>query len=722
MAIGHPPKPTIANRRRSSWLVRAPVFAVLAVLIATPQLAAVWGYQLIKRHTRNLPSVPNFESWRQSLPQSTRIDTSDGTPAAILPFRHGGVVGHRFYVRYGRIPSTLVKAILAAEDVRFFAHSGVDAYAVVRAAWANYRAGRVVEGASTITQQVVRNLLPQAIGNERSLRRKLREALLARRIERLYSKHRILEVWANQVFLGANAYGVKAAARAYFDRELSELTLAQAALIAGLAQSPGRADPFVNLEAARNRRDEVLRRMQSAEFISQQELDIALSESITLTPPRKRYGFVSPWHTEHVRRALQEASQFDLERGGLVIETTAQSVIDEQAERTTHTHLASLADSHKENTGSRPPQAAVVAWDYHTGYVELLIGGRSWAESQYDRVQQACRQPGSAFKPIVFTAALELDVITPGTPLRDGPIAIYDGELNVHWKPASTGRRFRGVVLAQDALAGSVNAAAVDVLDRVGGDRVISLARRLGLTTRLADVHPMALGASCVNPMQLTFAYAVIARGGDAAKPKFITRVARGWQTLADDASPLDPMLHPRRRLDRVVAHTAQRPTRILDERTAHLTSLMLRDVVTQGTATQAKGLGRPAAGKTGTTNDNTDAWFVGYTSRIVSSVWIGFDDPRRSLRPTQDGSRAALPLWLQLVGLVEDDRPIRPIIGAPPEGLEKVRIDKQTGLLAQDGQKGSRTLYFKQGTAPTTRVDQPQDVPVDLGRDSFEF
>lgn len=715
----------IANRRDGGWWWRLPLVALLWLAFAVPIIGGAAVALTLRSWARDLPEVPDLAAWRAEAHQTSLILAADGSHLAELPFRDGDVVGHRTLVTLDELPAHLVDAVLAAEDVRFFQHRGVDYRAVVRAAWANYRAERVVEGASTITQQVARNLLPVEIGNERSARRKVREALLARAIERRWSKPEILEVYVNFVFLGQGAYGMAAGARAYFDRPIGELDVAQSALLAGLIQAPSRLDPFHHPEDAKLRRDEILARMARAQLIDEATRARATATPLGVRRPRASYGTRVGWYTEAVRLLVDAAFPDDVARGGLVVETAALPALGRQLQQDAVAHATRWRE------GEHTPQLAALVWDHRTGYVEALVGGLAWGPpngDKFDRVLQSCRQPGSAWKPIVYGAALEGGAITPGTALRDAPIAEYDEATNTHWKPKS-GNRFRGVVLAQDALAASLNAPAIDVFERVGAPSVIALARRLGITSELAEVTPMALGASCVKPIELARAYAIIARRGWDVSPRLALRVHRGGDVLFDASVPEDPWLAAAHRFDRIAATAGLDPAeRIasdggqrLQEPIAFQLTDMMRAVVERGTATAARALGRPAAGKTGTTNDNTDAWFVGFTGRVLGAVWIGFDDPVTKLGAKGDGAHAALPLWMRAIRAAEAERPTVELPGQPPQGMERVTIDRETGYLAAPGAPGL-PLWFREGTAPTEISGNPGTSPTDFGRTSREF
>ncbi|MBA3460017.1 MAG: transglycosylase domain-containing protein [Deltaproteobacteria bacterium] len=707
----------MANRRDGGWWWRLPLLAVIWLVIAVPLIAGGVVALTLRHWARDLPQVPDLAAWRQNVATSSLFLAADGSHLAEQPFKDGKVVGHRTLSTLDRMPLSLVQAVLAAEDVRFFQHRGVDYRAAVRAAWVNYQVGRVVEGASTITQQVARNLLPLEIGTERTMKRKVREALMARTIERRWSKREILSTYLDFVFLGQGAYGMVAAARMYFDRDVGDLDLPQSALLAGLIQAPARLDPFRNLAGAKARRDEVLARMARATLIDDATAAAAIAAPIELRRPRPTYGTRVPWYTEQVRAFIQAALPEDLSRGGLVIDTAALPALG--------TQLQTAAVAHGDRW--RGAQAAALIWDHRTGYIEALVGGRDWGPDRFDRMLGSCRQPGSAWKPLVYGAALETGAITPGTALRDAPISEYDEVTGVHWKPKS-GNKFRGIVLAQDALAASLNAPAIDVFDRTGVASVIGLAKRLGISSELADVRPMALGASCVKPIELARVYAVIARDGWAVAPRFAVRIRRGAEVLFDAAAPEDPWLDPARRFDRFAETAGAEPDariladggKLMDERTAFQLQDMMHAVMTRGTASKVS-VGRPAAGKTGTTNDNTDAWFIGFTGRALAAVWLGFDDPAHKLGREGDGAKAALPLWALAIRAAEGGRPAVGVPGTAPHGLDRVSIDRETGLLAPSGGNGL-AVWVRTGTAPTEVSGQPGTSPTEFGQSSREF
>lgn len=710
----------VGNRRRGGGWWRLGLVVIGWLMIAAPTIVAALVVTRVRAVARALPPPPDLAAWQAAAPRTSSLVARDGTTLTTLPFLDGAVVGNRQVVPLAALPPVLIDAVLAAEDVRFYAHRGVDYAAVVRAAWVNWRAARTVEGASTITQQLARNLSPE-IGKARSFERKVREALVARQLERRYAKAAILEAYLNFVFVGRGAYGMAAGAEAYFGRPPATLALEEAALLAGLIQAPGRLDPRNDPGAAKARRDEVLRRMARAGFIAAAARDQAIARPVTTLAPAAP-AVIAPWYADHVRRALEETLPLETATGGLIVETAAEPALAAASDAAIAAGTAAFAD------GAAVPEGAAVVWDHRRGYLLAMTGGRAWQLDAYNRLTQACRQPGSAWKPIVYAAALERGAITAGTPLRDAPIAEYDEATAVHWKPRS-GHGFRGVALVADALAYSLNAAAIDVLERVGAPAVIALARRLGITTAISELTPMALGASCVIPLELARAYAIIARDGWDVTARTIVRVRRGDAVLFDAADPADPWLDPARRLDRLAAVAGRDPAaragatrgQLVDARTAFVLRDLLTGVVTRGTATAARALDRPAGGKTGTTNDNSDAWFVGFTARVTAAVWIGHDAPTHGLGRGADGAHVALPVWMALIAAAEGTRPAEPVPGAPPPTLERVRIDRETGLLASPT-AASLSLWFAPGTAPTERAGTVTGAGVDFGRTAREF
>ena len=709
----------VGNRRRGGGWWRLALIAVAWVAIAAPTVGGLTAIARLRAADRGLPAVPDVAAWQAGAPATSRLVAADGTVLTALPFTDGAVVGHRTVVRLSDVPPVVVQAVLAAEDLRFFHHRGVDYRAIARAAWTNWRSGRTTSGASTITQQLARNLTPD-LGRVRSFDRKLREALVARRLERVWSKAQILEAYLNFVFLGDGAYGVAAAADAYFAKPLAAVTLDEAALLAGLIQAPSRLDPRRDPTAARARRDEVLARMARAAMIDEATRAAAAARPLTLAPSGRAVRV--PWYADHVRRLVEESIPLEAAAGGLTIETAAEPALAHAVEGALTTATAAWPSD-----DGATPEAAAVVWDHATGYVAAMAGGVRWQLGGFDRLIMACRQPGSVWKPVIYAAGLERRTLTAATALRDAPIAEYDEATAEHWRPRS-GASYRGVAIAADALAYSLNAPAIDALDRVGAPAVIDLARRLGVSTAIADVRAMALGASCVHPIELARAYAILARDGWDVAVRVIVRVRRGEQVLFDAADPRDPWLDPARRLDRLAAVAGLDPAaranatrgQVVDGAVAFLTRDLLTGVTTRGTARAARALGRPSAGKTGTTNRATDAWFVGMTARVTAAVWVGHDDASRPLGRGADGAKVALPAWLTMVAAAEGERPPAPVPGAPPPTVERARIDRASGLLASGG--AALELWFLPGTAPTERAGTTTGADLDLGRTAREF
>ncbi len=565
-------------------------------------------------------------------------------------------------LRWQDIPRPLIDATIAAEDKRFWTHGGLDWRALLRAAWADAR-GRRLQGASTITQQLAKNLF---LSPRRTIARKLEEALLAMYLERRLGKRRILTLYLNSIYLGQDGadsvMGMRAAARDYFAKDPKELTLGECAALAGMIRGPGLYDPRREPEAARARRDQVLRLMRGDGLIGGRALAAALAEPLRAAPaPPSADRRDSAYYAAEVARELAPRYGGDaLYRDGLSIYTTMDPVLQSAAQR-------ALRRSRHE--------AALVALDPADGSVLALAGGRDFGQSQFNRATQARRQPGSAFKPFVYLAGLRAG-LTAATLLSDRPRR-YPGPRG-GWSPRNYEGVYFGTATVRQALARSLNAATLDLASRAGLPRIIAAARDCGIASPLREDLPLALGASEVGLLELTSAYEPFAAGGRRAAPRLVAAVA------AADGSTLE--------LDAPDSRV------VLDPATAYLMTSLMESVVREGTARSLAALGfrAPAAGKTGTTNSGRDAWFVGYTSSFLAGAWVG-DDHGRALRLT--GAKDALPLWAALARAAEPDRPADEFVRPP--GIVEARLCAQSGELARSGCPKKFDEIFLAGTAP---------------------
>lgn len=556
---------------------------------------------------------------------------------------------NRRVVSLDQMPPHLAEAFLAVEDRRFYDHGGVDWRRVLGAALANVRARRVVEGFSTITMQLARNTYPELLPRtDRSFARKIREVRVAHAIEDSFTKEEVLERYLNTIFLGAGAYGVEAAARAYFAVPAESLSVPQAALLAGLPKAPTSYNPYRNPERARQRRNQVLTALAETGAIDSVQartwrdapIDLAYA---SLEDARDSHARTGPYFIEHVRIALERELGTALYRDGLTVRTTMdadlQRRVESLVERFARTLRAQLDSTHA--SPSTPPQVAVVILEVETGDVLALVGGLDFETSQFNRVVQARRQPGSAFKPFVYAAALEHG-FSPTDSVLDAPLSIPLPGSDSTWEPSNFSPNAQPeMVTLEDALARSMNRAAVAVSQRVGLEAVVEAARRGGLESPLPDVPALALGAAEVTPLEMAEAYAGLARGdGQRAIPRFVRSVVgRSGRLLARDTATFERGLAPR---------------------TTAALRAMLREVVRRGTARAlAHRFGNaPIVGKTGTTNRSTDVWFVGTTPTVAAAVWIGYDRPR-PIFPSGEatGGRLAAPLWGQVMArLVDED------------------------------------------------------------------
>lgn len=561
-----------------------------------------------------------------------------------------------------QIPQSLKDAAVATEDKRFWTHHGVDPRAMGRAALGNLR-GRELQGASTITQQLSKNLF---LSPRRTLSRKLAEAAFAVYLELRLDKKRILTLYLNHIYLGqdgpASVMGVRSAARHYFSKEVSELTLAESALIAGVIRGPGVYNPYRDPAAALARRNHVLRRMREEDMIGAPALAAALAAPLetargAAVEDRRDSAYYS---AEVVRQLLPRYGGDSLYRHGLSIYTAMDPVLQSLASRVI------AASKH---------QAALAAIDPRDGSILALTGGRNFGKSQFNRATQALRQPGSTFKPFVYAAALKLG-LTPATILRDKPKTYHDSGRD--WSPENYNGVYLGTTTLRDALTFSLNSATLDLAERVGLKRVQETARDCGIASPQRDDLGLALGSSEVGLLELVSAYQPFASGGMRPEPRLVTAI------VDSDGAVLE-VVPPSSRI-------------ALDPGTAFVMNSLLEDVVKRGTARGLKKLGVtfPAAGKTGTTNDGRDAWFMGYTSALVAGVWVG-DDRNRALKLT--GAKDALPLWAAFMKDASADRPGEPF--ARPSNVLEVVVCRESGMVARSGCPLRHAEMFIAGTEP---------------------
>lgn len=568
----------------------------LAVLGVGAGGTLAWGYWAIEQ---SLPSTAEINRFIRS--QTLTIKAMDGS---ILQ-QTGPAT--RETLTYKQIPPLISNAFIAAEDRRFYQHNGIDYQSILRAVATNILARDVVEGGSTITQQLARIVY---LNQERSLDRKIREAMMAQKIDRELSKEQILERYLNLVYLGSEAYGVADAAWVYFSKPVSKLTLSEAATIAGLPPAPSEYSPLVDKDKARQRRDVVLGRMQEQGFITAAEADAAKAEEIKLKPSiPKRLFSAAPSFTSYIRQELPKyVSKDDLEVGGLTIETTLNPKWQKTAEAVINSAVAN--EGYYEAFG----QAALVTIDSATGEIRAMVGGYEFKEGQFNRATQAQRQPGSSFKGILYTAAIATG-LSPYDGYLDAPFVV-DG-----YRPKNANRKYSGWMSLRDALTNSVNVVSVKVLIDTGFDPVIKLAQQMGIKSKLLPTYSLALGASEVNLLELTNAYATLANQGKHIPAHGIRRVVN--------------------RQGKVIYDARFKPKQVVDKTTAAIIAWMMQGVVNSGTGQPAQ-LDRQVAGKTGTSEEARDLWFVGFIPQLATGVWLGNDDNT----PTWSASTTAAAVW----------------------------------------------------------------------------
>ena len=587
-----------------------------------------------------------FYLWR--LPDPALLALDDRPPNITIVAANGTVLAERGLrrgsVQLEKLPRHLIQAVLAAEDRRFYSHPGIDPIGVGRAAYRNLLAGDIVEGGSTITQQLAKNLF---LTSDRTFTRKLEEAVYAGWLEYSFSKDEILELYLNRVYFGAGAYGIDAAARRYFGKPAEELNVSQAALLAGLLKAPSRDAPTRNVSRAAARMDVVLDVMVDAGFLAPEKARRAAREPLRLAAlgDETGYPFAVDWVVAQLDDLVGERS------GDLIVETT----IDAGLQRKSQSALRRLLD--EEGPEHRASEGAVVVLDPH-GAVRALIGGRSYQASQFDRATRALRQPGSAFKAFVYLAALEAGY-TPNSVADDAPVRVGG------WTPQNHGHDYRGAMSLRDSFALSSNTVAVRIAETVGRRRVVRIAERLGIASDLHQNPSIALGTAEVTPLELTAAYAPFANGGEAIRPYGIRRIrdAEGRVLYVRKAS----------RREMVVA-------------ASHVASMneLMRATVRSGTGRKAALPNQDAGGKTGTSQNSRDAWFVGYTPHYVAGIWIGNDDGA-TMRNVTGGTLPAQ-LWHEIMLYAHEDKPPAELPGRS-RWFDEARLPWNGGAAREGGE-----------------------------------
>ncbi len=617
--------------------------------------------------------------------------TRDGRPVEELILEpplvasyYGPQLEERRPLRLDQVPQDLVNAVLAAEDDSFFEHSGISVRGVARAAWVNLRGRGIRQGGSTLTQQLVKNIF---LTQERSLWRKAQEAILAVLLEVRFGKEEILESYLNEIYLGSSGgvsvLGVGAAARAFFGKDARDLDLAEAATLAGMIQSPAPYSPVAHPERCKQRRDWVLTRLEELNLAEPERIARALATPVLAepeAPTRRRAPYFSDAMTREAERRFRITELADT---GFVLYSTLDLTDQRAAQSAVDTGLAGLEAKGPQGNSKGPLEAALVSVDPATGGLLAYVGGRSYARSQFDRASQAKRQPGSAFKPIVYAQLFESGKGTPASFVEDSPLTIdMSGK---PWSPKNDDGSFHGWVTVRRALEHSYNPATTRIALQVGMDKVVALAHKMGVEAEMEPFPAVALGATSVAPVELLRVYATLSAGG--LRPE-----------VHGLAAVFDRFGKP------VAGDELAEPERVLSPQSAYLVTTLLQGVIDRGTGfgVRAQGVQGALAGKTGTTNDRRDAWFGGFSSNRATVVWVGFDDNS----PTRlSGARGALPIWARFTNAVRSPNGYPPF--RPPAGLRTAMIDPTTGALATEFCPSAITEVFPEGKVPSQLCDR---------------
>jgi penicillin-binding protein 1A len=676
---------------RRPWVGWLGLMALFGGTVGAAGLGTAWA--LVCRDGV-CPSADSLTSYTPN--QTSKLYAMDGRFIAELGLER------RTLVRLDEIPDHVKDAFLVVEDKRFFDHFGIDVVRVFGAVVRNLRTRSFEEGFSTITMQLARNIFPESLTRQKTLLRKLREAHVAVDIERRYDKQRILELYLNQIYLGAGAYGVETAAQRYFGKSVREVSVAEAAMLAALPKAPERYNPRRFPDRAIQRRNTVIELMRRAAVVPSSEASLAKAFPLELAQ-RVEAGETAPYFVEWVRQQLDQHFGQKLYEQGLKVFTTldvdaqaaAERALEEQLRAiesgkfgpyrhlTYEQYLARTAEGEALGGGANSPylQGAFVAIDPRLGAVRALVGGRDYADSKFNRAVQALRQPGSTFKPLVYATAIRAG-LSPAYVLDDAPLSM-EQQVGPTWTPQNFDLKFEGPMPMRRALFMSRNIPAIKVGLEVGASQVVSMARRFGLSTEVPPYPSSFIGAGDVYPLEMIATYSVFANLGLRTTPYAILRV---------ESAEGEVLWEPRPEREAV-----------LTPEEAWLMVSMLKDVTGRGTAYNAvsgAGFRMPAGGKTGTTNDGADVWFIGFTSDLVAGVWMGFDRPTKIKANAQGGSLAA-PMWTAFMQDVYKRKPAPPD-WPRPDGIVAREIDAATGLLANSSCRGPILVeYFVLGTEP---------------------
>lgn len=667
-----PPKKKRPSSLRSLLGIAVISFLVLFVGAALAGSSVVYFALL-----QELPSIAALKDYRPSITTRVYADNNELIDEFFLEDRK--------VVKYEDVPKIVIQAFIAAEDSRFFQHGGFDMQSMFRAFFKNVKAGHIVQGGSTITQQVAKQLY---LSPEKSYMRKVKEALLSLKIEKYLTKEEIITLYLNHIYLGHGTYGIEAASQGYFGKSAKELTLPEAAILAGLPKAPNAYSPYTHPDKAYQRQAYVLTRMLEDGYITAKERDRALATRVRLRSIKPK-DKIAAYFIENIRRHILEKYGGDvLYKEGLEVYTTLNIKMQTAARDAVERGLAEIEEREDYKKGEL--QGALYAMNPKTGAVMAMVGGRSFQRSEFNRATQSQRQPGSAFKPLIYTAAFDKGM-TPSTVIVDSPIVYPDPQQpDGMWAPQNFDRKFLGPTTLHNALIHSRNIISIKVLEEIGVDYAVSYARNMGITSPLFRNLSLALGTSGVTLQELVRAYGVLADGGQRVQPFFIKKIVD--------------------RTGHVFEETHPKAEQVMDPRIAFITTYIMQDVVESGTAQLIKKLGRPVAGKTGTTDDTRDAWFLGFTPSLVAGGWVGFDQ-EREMGKQEVGGRAAAPIWLYFAQKALEEMPAETF--PVPEGIVFVKVDPQTGAPVK--QANGRAIYecFIEGTTPDgVETILPENLP----------